>query len=198
MFKRIEFARTPCYGTCPVFDVEINHDGSVKWNGHMYVYRLGEEEFKISNKKIEKIEALLKEFDFRSFTYRDPDSYATDHPSCITRVEYTDGYVKEVDHYLGDFETPLIDEKHTLHHLEEFEKKLEQLLGLRKYINPTLYVYHLKVDEGEYVVSAPNEKEAFKLVGYTGNRRQGDIEKIGRDTTGEISPYIVMVKKKEE
>ncbi|MEQ6391288.1 hypothetical protein RZN22_18610, partial [Bacillaceae bacterium S4-13-58] len=142
--------------------------------------------------------ALLKEFDFRSFTYPEPDSYATDHPSCITRVEYTDGYVKEVDHYLGDFETPLIDEKDTLHHLEKFEKKLEQLLGLRKYINPTLYVYHLKVGEGEYVVSAPNEKEVFNLVGYTGNRRQGYIEKIGRDTTGEILPYIVMVKKKEE
>lgn len=198
MFKKIEFARTPCYGTCPVFKVEVNYDGSVKWNGQMYVYALGEEEFKISNKKIARIEALLKEFDFRSFTYPEPDSYATDHPSCITRVEYADGYVKEVDHYLGDFEIPLIDEKHTLDNLEKLEKKLEQLLGLRKYINPTLYVYHLKVDEGEYVVSAPNEKEALDLVGYTGDRTQLEVEKLGKDTTGEILPYIVMSKKEEE
>lgn len=192
MFRKIQFARTPCYGTCPVFDAEVTYDGTVKWNGHLHVSQIGEEEFKITKKKIEKIETLLNEFEFRSFTYPEPDMYATDHPSCITRVEYADGFVKEVDHYLGDFETHHNGGKHTLSNLEKFEKRIESIIGLRKYIKPTLYLYHLIVKEEEYVVSAPNEKDALKLIGNMFMSDECRIKKIGRDTTGRALPYIVL------
>jgi hypothetical protein len=120
MFKKIKFARTPCYGTCPVFDVEVDQDGIVEWNGHMHVYCLGEENFTITKNKIEKLNTLIEEFGFRSFKYPEPESltFATDHPSCFIQVEYEDGFVKEVEHYLGDIQTMvLLDEKHTLDNL---------------------------------------------------------------------------------
>ncbi|MDT8862964.1 DUF6438 domain-containing protein [Alkalihalobacillus sp. MEB130] len=181
MFKKIFFSRTPCYGDCPVFDVEVHHDGTVKWRGEMYVASLGEFEFKITNNKIKKVEALLEEFDFRSFTYPEPDVFATDQPSCVTRVIFQDEFDKEVDHYLGEDATYLFDEKHSLHGLEKFENKLEQILGLRKYIkHPPLFLFQLKSENFECIVSAPNQKEAISLAKFTYQDGQWvEIENLG-------------------
>jgi hypothetical protein len=143
MFEKVFISRTPCYGTCPVYDVEIHHYGTVKWNGHIHIFNMGEEEFKISNSKIKKIEALLEEFDYRSFTYPEPDLFATDHPSCITRVEFADGFVKEVEHYLGDMKTDIEDHKHSLHNLDKFEKKIEQIIGIRRFIQHPLFTFSI-------------------------------------------------------
>lgn len=201
LFNKIEFARTPCYGTCPVFDVEIRHDGTVKWNGHMHVACPGKEEFKISKNKIKKLEGLLEEFDYRSYTYPKPDVFATDHPSCITRVEFSDGYVKEVDHYLGDMESNIIDVKHSLHSLEKFENKIERLIGIQKFItHPPMYVYHLKTKGYESIVCAPNEKEALRCVQYENKEDKWDIIKFGRAKTEDmmVFPYVVMDKRTEE
>lgn len=198
MFTTIFLSRTVCYGTCPVYDVEVTNDGTVKWNGHMHVACFGEEEFKITKNKIKKIETLLEEFDYRSFNYPEPDVFATDHPSCITRVEFSDGYVKEIDHYLGDTESNIKKQKHTLHNLEKFERKLEQIIGLRKYIHhPPLYLYLLKSQGYEAVVCASNQDEALSCAQSEYLDDQWEIKKLGKDTsTSEmmVYPYIVIGK----
>ncbi|MCL7749907.1 DUF6438 domain-containing protein [Halalkalibacter alkaliphilus] len=196
MFNKIFLSRTPCYGDCPVFDVEVDHDGTVKWRGEMYVACLGEIEFKIPNNKIKKLEALLEEFNFRSFTYPEPDMFATDQSSCVTRVIFQDGFDKEVNHYLGEDTTYLLGEKHSLHNLKKFENKIEQIIGLRKYIkHPPLYFFHLKSEDYECIVSAPNQKEAISLAENEYKDTNWDAKKIGKDITGKINPYVVMDKK---
>ncbi|WP_458413042.1 DUF6438 domain-containing protein [Schinkia sp. CFF1] len=193
MFERIFLSRTPCYGTCPVYEVEILQDGTAKWLGHMHVFHMGEEEFKVSKSKIKKLEALLEEFDFRSFIYPKPDIFATDHPSCIIHVMYRDGFIKEVDHYLGDMETNTEERKHSLHNLDKFERKIEQIIGLRNYIkHRPLFLFHLKSANYECVVSAQNEKAAFDLAENSYEIGDWDIIKIGKDTTGVVIPYVVM------
>ncbi|UPM53656.1 DUF6438 domain-containing protein [Gottfriedia acidiceleris] len=201
MFTTIFLSRTMCYGTCPVYDVEVKNDGTVKWNGQMYVARLGEEEFMITKNKIKKLEMLLEEFDYQSFSYPEPDVFATDHPTCITRVEFSDGYVKEVDHYLGDMESNNTEHKHSLHNLEMFERKLEKIIGLRKYIHlPPLYLYLLKSESYECVVCASNQEEALNCAKSNYHENQWEIKKIGKDTsTGDmmVYPYIVINKKND-
>lgn len=199
MFTTIFLSRTMCFGTCPVYDVEVKNDGTVKWNGHMHVACLGEEEFLITKNKIKKLEILLNEFDYRSFSYPEPDVFATDHPSCITRVEFSDGYVKEVVHYLGDMESNITEHKHSLHNLEKFEKKLEQIISLRKYIHhPPLYLYLLKSIGYECVVCASNQEEALSCAQSNYQESQWEVKKIGKDTSTSdmiIYPYIVIGKK---
>ncbi|WP_163971087.1 DUF6438 domain-containing protein [Oceanobacillus halotolerans] len=134
MFIELFISRTPCYGECPVYDVVVNNKGDVQWQGHEFVYHVGEAEWKVSKNKINDIERLLEAFDYRSFTYPEPDMFATDLPSCITKVVFDDGFVKEVNHDLGDDQSFYNNGKDSLHNLEKFENKLEQILGLQKVI----------------------------------------------------------------
>ncbi|KAB3530299.1 hypothetical protein F8154_13995 [Alkaliphilus pronyensis] len=59
MFDYIRLERTMCYGTCPVYNVTVNKDGKVKYEGEMYVYRIGKHQWKISNKKVKQLSDLF-------------------------------------------------------------------------------------------------------------------------------------------
>ncbi|GAB3804528.1 DUF6438 domain-containing protein [Virgibacillus kimchii] len=196
MFTKIFISRTPCYGECPVYDVIVNSNGKVSWNGLDFVYYAGVAEFNITKSKIQKIKRLLEAFDYRSFTYPEPDMFATDQPSCITKVVFADGFINEIDHNLGDAQSYDTESKHSLKNLEKFEKKLEQILGLRKYIkHPPLYLYYLQplTSNGyECVVAAPNEQQAIQLLNDNNDDHQWEVTKIGKDTTGAWLPYVVM------
>lgn len=39
--KLASFRRTPCFGSCPAYSVEVWSDGQVTWNGEQHVTRLG-------------------------------------------------------------------------------------------------------------------------------------------------------------
>ncbi|WP_163971060.1 DUF6438 domain-containing protein [Oceanobacillus halotolerans] len=134
MFTELSISRTPCYGECPVYEVVVHHDGEVKWTGHEFVDHLGESHFRISPEQVKQIETLLEIFDYRSFCYPESDVFATDQPSCITNVVFKDGFEKEIDHYLGDSQINPNDHQHSFENLEKLEEKLEQILGLEKYI----------------------------------------------------------------
>ncbi|GGM26199.1 hypothetical protein GCM10011351_09800 [Paraliobacillus quinghaiensis] len=196
MFTEIFISRTPCMGDCPEYQVIVNNIGNVQWNGQWSVYHLGKADFNITKSKIKKIEMLLKEFDYRSFTYPEPDMFATDQPSCITKVIFDDGFVKEIDHYLGDTQSYDKESKHSIANLEKFEKKLEQILGLRKYIkHPPFYLYYLKCttcNGYESVISAPNENQAIQLATEHHYHHQWEVKKIGKDVRNTCMPHLVI------
>ncbi|MFD1039864.1 DUF6438 domain-containing protein [Virgibacillus byunsanensis] len=192
MFKKLYVERTACYGTCPIYRIELLADGTVHWNGDMHVSYLGETSFAISESKMQKITALLQSFDYRNFNYKPGDLFATDHPACLIRVEFEDGYIKEIDHDLGEQESYINDSTHSLKNLEKFEQKLEQLIGVRPYVKQTLSIYHIISGSVECVVSAPNKKEALKLVRNKSYEGERQVHKIGKDTTDTLFPYVVM------
>jgi len=103
---------------------------------------------------------LIEEFGFKSFIYEPGNEFITDQPSCITTVKYSDGETKEIDHYYGHI---FIDNSMTA-----FEKKIERIIGTKKYVNPRLYIYQVeeKVPESpiKYIVVSDSEKEAIDLV----------------------------------
>lgn len=160
MFEYIKLQRTMCFGTCPVYSVTADNDGNVNYYGEMFVYKSGEHYWKISKKKVKQLNALIEDFGFKSFIYEPGDEFITDQPSCITTVKHSDGKTKEIDHYYGHI---FIDNS-----LTAFEKKIERIIGTKKYVNPRLYIYQVeeKVPESpiKYIVVSASEKEAIDLV----------------------------------
>ena len=132
MFEYIKLQRTMCFGTCPVYSVMVDNEGNVNYSGEMFVYKSGEHHWQIPMKKVEQLNDLIEDFGFKSFIYEPGYEFITDCHSCITTVKYSNGETKEIDHYYGHV---LIDDS-----LTEFEKKIERIIGTKKYANPKLYI----------------------------------------------------------
>jgi hypothetical protein len=59
-FNRLFFEVEPCHGTCPVFEVEIFSDGTVKYNGKAYTEIKGLKEYKLNTVIINEVNDLLE------------------------------------------------------------------------------------------------------------------------------------------
>lgn len=198
LFKEISISRTSCKDNCPIYQVTISSDGVVKWHGEKFVSCLGDKEFTLTNNRIKKLEDLLLSFDYKNFIYQSSSDIAADSPSCITRVVYLHGEVKTVVHDLGDRDGKPDNCKHSIPNLDKFERQIERIAGLNSLIKQTLYIYHIKNklnDEEEYVLSSPSQEEAFKMVNlHNFSCKEWHVNKLGRDTTPSLHPYIIMSK----
>ncbi|MFD2657261.1 DUF6438 domain-containing protein [Gracilibacillus thailandensis] len=134
MFEKIIFSRSTCYGSCPEFDVIVNSNGTAKWFGGMHVYHVDEKEFCIDQGRLKQLAEKLRSIDFRHFTYPSTTVFATDQPYCTIWVKYEDGFVKEVEHYLGDSAEKGSKTKQDFQKLEKLENEIEMILGLKKLI----------------------------------------------------------------
>ncbi|MDL0419687.1 DUF6438 domain-containing protein [Caldibacillus thermoamylovorans] len=196
MFEYIKLQRTMCFGTCPVYSVTVDKEGNVNYYGEMFVYKSGEHHWKILKKKVKQLNDLIEEFGFKSFIYEPGDEFITDCPSCITTVKYSNGETKEIDHYYGHV---LIDDS-----LTAFKKKIERIIGTKKYVNPKLYIYQVedKITEPSirYIVISDSEKEAIDIVENEYNGREPlewRVQKIGIATDDYYGLVIVMKNFKE-
>ena len=160
MFEYIKLQRTMCYGTCPVYSVTVDNEGNVNYHGEMFVYKSGEQHWKISKKKVEQLNDLIEDFGFKSFIYEPGEEFITDQPSCITTVKYSNGKTKEIDHYYGHI---LMDDS-----LAIFEKKRDRIIRTKKHVNPRLYIYQVEEKNLEplirLIVISASEREAIDLV----------------------------------
>ena len=191
MFEYIKLQRTMCFGTCPVYSVTVDKEGNVNYYGEAFVYKAGEHQWRISKKKLEQLNNLIVDFEFKSFEYEPGKEVITDQPSCITTVKYPDGEIKEIDHYYGHI---MIDDS-----LTAFEKKTERKIGTKKYVNPKLYIYQVeeKIEEPSiaYIVISASEKEAIDLVEKDCTKEEspgGSVQKIGIATDDYYGPVIIM------
>jgi hypothetical protein len=191
MFDYIRLERTMCYGNCPVYNVVVDKEGNVKYQGEMFVYKSGEYQWKISNKKVKQLRDLIENFGFESYIYKPLNGFITDQPSCITTVKYSDGDSKEIDHYYGDI---LIDDR-----LTNFEKRIESIIGTKKYVNPKLYIYEVTEKVAEplcrYLVISASKEEAINLVNKESDIQdilEWQINKIGIATNDYYGPVIIM------
>ncbi len=191
MFDYIRLERTMCYGNCPVYNVTVDKEGNVKYEGEMFVYKSGEYRWKIPSKKVKQLSDLIENFGFESYIYKPLNGFITDQPSCITTVKYSDGDSKEIDHYYGDI---LLDDR-----LTDFEKKIESIIGTKKYVNPKLYIYEVTEKVAEppyrYLVISASKEEAINLVNKEHDIQdilERQVNKIGIATDDYYGPVIVM------
>jgi len=125
-FKTITLKRTPCYGTCPIYDVNISENGEVKYYGEHYVEKTGHHQWSIPPDAIDALnEAILKNGYF-TIKAREITEMVTCNPSCITSVLMKDGAFQEFDNYHGDNQYP--------ERLQRFERRVDKIIGIKAYV----------------------------------------------------------------
>ena len=96
---RISLERGPCFGTCPIYKVEIKGDGSVTYTGERFVKITGEQHAQISREEVSALVAKFEKADFFSLK----DEYTapvTDLPTYTLSVSFS-GRNKTVTDYGG-------------------------------------------------------------------------------------------------
>ncbi|EDP95996.1 DUF6438 domain-containing protein [Kordia algicida OT-1] len=101
--KEIHFEATPCYGSCPAFEMKITSDGNLEYHGKRFVNFKGQKKLKLRSEEVKTLFRLIEYTDVKSLK----DRYAvnaTDNPSAILKVTFKNGDVKEIYDY-GRFGT---------------------------------------------------------------------------------------------
>ncbi len=102
----ISLERTPCFGTCPVYRIQVTPAGGVTYEGRANVRRVGTATAQIPP---ERVTALLREMEQAGyFTFSDRYAvseptcrrYSTDSPSAISSATYR-GRTKRIQHDYG-------------------------------------------------------------------------------------------------
>ena len=121
----ITIERTACFGTCPVYSLTIQGDGTVMYEGKDFVEVKGEAETTISQ---DQIDALISEFEkanYFSLNDRYTERTVTDLPTVITSISM-EGETKKIEHYRGDFSAP--------ESLTELEDKIDEIVNSDQWI----------------------------------------------------------------
>ncbi len=84
--KIISLERTACFGSCPIYKIEIFTNGKGIYSGEKFVENLGVINFKISTKNIQEIINYAEEIGF----FKMKDQYyepISDLPTTITKIK---------------------------------------------------------------------------------------------------------------
>jgi hypothetical protein len=103
----ITIERTPCFGTCPDYRLEIDGSGKVVYEGRGFVEVKGTRTAYISERKVRELAAEFERIGF----YQLEDHYAipaTDLPSVIVSINF-EGKSKTVNIYGGGAPKELMD-----------------------------------------------------------------------------------------
>jgi len=73
IYKMVNFKKTPCYGKCPMYEVEIYTDGRATYNGKKFVEKLGLYEAQISEKDLAMMKKKFFDIDFMSLANEYPE-----------------------------------------------------------------------------------------------------------------------------
>ncbi|HUR21355.1 MAG TPA: DUF6438 domain-containing protein [Vicinamibacterales bacterium] len=103
-FSTVTFERTPCYGTCPVYKVNVSGNGDVKFEGIRNVDSVGTFTGHIDADKVSKLARAFEDAKYFSlqsnYGQRTCNPYATDAARILTSVS-TPEQSKSIDHDLG-------------------------------------------------------------------------------------------------
>ena len=120
----ITMERTPCYGSCPVYRIDLDGSGKVSYEGRGFVKERGRREVTVP---AAEVQALAKEIESAGyFTFRDhyPPN-ATDNPTVITSVSI-DGKTKRIEHNLSARSAPAA--------LEALYRRIDEVAGSRQWV----------------------------------------------------------------
>lgn len=125
-FNTITLERTPCYGTCPVYRIEIDSDGTVRYEGDINVKMTGHHEWTIPHERVEKLEEALQKYRFFDIEENLNAGVVTDMSSCVTTVHMSDGRQRTIENTYGTDRFPPS--------LYKFENSIDRLSGALRYV----------------------------------------------------------------
>lgn len=91
----LTFERTPCYGRCPAYMMEVYADGRVVYEGRHFVPMMGKHDLKLPVATVADMLRQAKDAHFESFE-KEYLSGATDMPSTIVTIRQPNGTFKKV------------------------------------------------------------------------------------------------------
>ena len=91
----LTFERTPCFGTCPAYRVQVYADGRVAYEGRRAVPLMGKHDLKLPASAVAAMLQQAKAAHFETFE-KQYMSGATDMPSTIVAIRQPDGTLKKV------------------------------------------------------------------------------------------------------
>ena len=91
----LTFERTPCFGTCPGYVMQVYADGRVAYEGRRAVPLMGKQDLKMSASAVADMLRQAKEAHFETFEKRYSRN-TSDLPSTIVTIRQPDGQFKTV------------------------------------------------------------------------------------------------------
>ena len=91
----LTFERTPCYGTCPAYSMQVYANGRVAYEGRRAVPLMGQHELKLPAATVADMLHQAKEAHFEAFN-KLYSRNTTDLPSTIVAIRQPDGTLKSV------------------------------------------------------------------------------------------------------
>ena len=121
----VKLSRSACYGTCPVYGLTVEADGTVNFDGTQYTETIGQADGRIDE---DKLKLLLREFQTAKFFELDDeytsDDCATDHPTVSTGLTIN-GETKEIKHDTG-CDAP--------QELSTLEQRIDDVVGSERWV----------------------------------------------------------------
>ena len=136
-FLNLTLERGPCFGTCPMYAVNVGRDGRVDWIGKMFVEAEGERSWLVSDEVVEKLRQSLVRAKFADLEDQYDKYGMTDQSSATITVQFLDGRVKRVYHYHGHW-TRSPEERAVVDRLTWLQNRIDRLLGTKEYIGEPL------------------------------------------------------------
>ena len=129
----ITLERTACFGSCPMYKLEIFADGRVVYDGKDFVKRKGKAQGRISKAAVQQ---LVREFNRINYLRLDneyisegpncPESW-TDMPSAVTSLSWK-GREKTIRHYHGCRGARVLDQ------LTALENKIDRVANTKRWV----------------------------------------------------------------
>jgi hypothetical protein len=118
-------ARTPCLGTCPVYQVTVLTDGTVEYHGDHFVTVTGDQTGHLSTADLAKLIAAYQAIDYLHLKEQPVTMASTDAPSVITSFACA-GESRKIDDYLGEDRWPPA--------VRALEKQIDTIVGTSRWV----------------------------------------------------------------
>ncbi len=96
------FSKGPCFGYCPVYDLEVYLSGRMRYHAKQFTERAGLYEGKLTNEELEQLVQRIDRLRFDTMSPRypkDPNLVIVDLPSTTIEVLYRGKYIRIVDNH---------------------------------------------------------------------------------------------------
>ncbi len=107
LFLKME--RSACYGRCPIYDLTVQPDGKVIFEGKFWTKTTGKAEDKLTEEQLKRLINEIEKANFFSFDNaynydsKNCPNLATDMPGVTLKINLN-GKEKTINHYQGCFE----------------------------------------------------------------------------------------------
>jgi hypothetical protein len=114
--------KTPCYGTCPTYELRVGADGAVVYNAIRFTEQTGVFTKKIPAARLDELKKVVRESPFFSWDTLYDDPGITDLPSTIVEISLDGRRKKVVNRHKGPQE------------FKVFVARLEEIVGKDGYV----------------------------------------------------------------